>query len=113
MLHHYLLKARLQKEGEHHVLLKMKLNDRIEMVSFNGGAQPEPDCDPSENYWKLIGSCGTVAQDPTQSGLWADFSFEPRYLIVFDAEIDRMGLANHNPVPNSLWILETDLVSAI
>jgi len=88
------------------------MNDRVRLISFNGTKQADPGCHPTEDYWKLIGSSGTVTQDPSQSSLRASFSPQPqpRVLVVFDANLDSMGLINHNPAPNSLWILESDLV---
>jgi hypothetical protein len=79
------------------------------MHSFNGTGHACPQCDPSEDYWRLINACGSVIQCPKQNRLRADFSPEPRVLVKFDANLNKLGLANHNAVRNSLWILESDL----
>ena len=32
------------------------VGDRVQLISFNSTTVPPPDCDDTENYWKLIGS---------------------------------------------------------
>jgi len=87
----------------------MNIGNRVQLVSFNGTKEPEPECDPSENYWKLIGSTGSVVQDPKESGIYAGFSKQKRVCVKFDCQVKDLGLHCHNRVPNSLWILVTDL----
>ena len=83
----------------------MKENTRVLLKTFNGTAIADSDCDDSENYWKLIGFKGRIVQDPSESknnvGL--------RVLVKFEDSISSLGLHCHNSVPNSLWILESDL----
>lgn len=79
------------------------------MISFNGLLEAPSDCIPEENFWRLISEKGTVVQDPTESYLYASFSKDKRVCIVFDSDLNSFGLVNHNPIPNSLWILVSDL----
>ena len=89
----------------------MKVGDRVRLVRVDGtkqwngrGKVYEP-----ENYWKLIGETGTIVQDPTERTLYASFSKKPRVAVQSDSSVNGRGLICHNPVPNSLWILVTDL----
>jgi len=34
---------------------KMDLNQKVQLISFNGELSTPDDCDSSENYWSLIG----------------------------------------------------------
>lgn len=76
------------------------LNAKVILTTFNGTAAPPEGCPRGENYWLLIGSTGQVAEAKNQSG---------RVLVVFDESVSARGLNCHNPVPNSLYILESDL----
>jgi len=78
----------------------MESGTRVELVTFNGLTDTPPGCKPQENYWALIGSAGTV------------LAFNPnlrRYLVKFDPSVQEFGLHCHNPEPNSLYILGSDL----
>ena len=83
----------------------IKENTKVKLKTFNGTSDSEPDCDDSENYWKLIGFTGAIAQDPNEANL----NSGNRFLVKFDADIQSLGLHCHNNVENSLWILESDL----
>lgn len=73
---------------------------RVRLKSFNGAAVAPPDQDPAENYWLLIGAEGLVVEPRNQKG---------RLLIQFDVSVSSLGLQSHNPVPNTLLILASDL----
>jgi hypothetical protein len=48
----------------------------------------------------LIGEKGTVIEDVTRN---------ERALVMFEKNLDEFEVANHNPIPNSLWIKPSDL----
>lgn len=56
----------------------------------------------------MIGKAGTVRQDPTEPALHR-ILHGLRFCIEFDEDVSSLGPACHNPVKNSLWILESDL----
>ena len=81
----------------------MKAGTRVKLGTFNGSDRTPPNCNTRENYWALIGEHGTV------------LGFDPhlgRYLVQFDCAVKELGLHCHNPEPDSLYILGTDLVSS-
>lgn len=78
----------------------LALNTRVILRSFNGTAIPPESCHPGENYWMLIGGRGSIVEPLNQNG---------RFLVKFDSSVADQGLHCHNPVPNSLYILATDL----
>jgi membrane protein implicated in regulation of membrane protease activity len=81
----------------------LSLNCRVILLSFNGILSTPEHCEPSENYWELIGERGTVIEKVNERG---------RVLVKFDNTVSDLGLQCHNPIPNSLYILETDLKKA-
>lgn len=83
----------------------MKNNTLIKLKTFNGTQQPESDVLENENYWKLIGETGSVI-DCTEN-------YDGRVLVLFDKELDELGLENHNPVKNALWIKKMDLETIV
>jgi hypothetical protein len=85
----------------------MVLGKRVRLVTFNGTKVPEGDCDPSENYWKLIGAEGVIIEDRTSG------SGEGRLLVQFAESVSALGLHCHNEVANSLWIRQSDLKNLI
>lgn len=74
--------------------------EKVILRRFNGTHRPPPDCKPGEDYWQLIGETGTVIETTNSNN---------RVLVRFDNPIHDRGLIGHNPVPNSLFILATDL----
>jgi acetylornithine/N-succinyldiaminopimelate aminotransferase len=78
----------------------LPLNCRVSVLSFNGEFFAPEDCVADDNYWALIGESGMVIETINKSG---------RVLVKFDNSIIEMGLNCHNPIPNSLYLLETDL----
>ncbi len=76
------------------------VNSRVIVRSFNGTQSTPSGCRRDENYWLLIGEQGTVIET---------LNAKARVLVKFDNSISEQRLCCHNPVPNSLFILETDL----
>lgn len=79
----------------------MNLGTKVRLTSFNSEKSPPKDCEPSENYWLLVGETGKVIKEKNSNS---------RLLIKFDVTVSDLGLHCHNEVPNSLYILESDLV---
>ena len=80
-----------------------KNNQKVILITFNGTLVPtEKKCQDNENYWLLIGSTGEVIETKNKNG---------RVLVIFDEEVIKKGLNCHNLIPNSLYILESDLIS--
>ncbi|MDR7153195.1 hypothetical protein J2W49_005175 [Hydrogenophaga palleronii] len=84
-------------------LLVLPINSRVVLRSFNGSSSAPLDCRTNQNYWTLIGDMGTVVDTLNHA------SRPGRVLVRFDAEVSTRGLSCHNAVPNSLYILESDL----
>lgn len=78
----------------------LPVNTRVILKSFNGTSSAPHGCHPEENYWALIGENGTVVEPRNDKG---------RVLVCFDSSVLQLGLHCHNPVPNSLYILPSDL----
>jgi len=81
----------------------LKVGTRVKLATFLNESEPPVDCDPFENYWKLIGQTGQVVEVFTESD---------RVLVAFDISVSSLGLHCHNPIPNSLRIQTRDLVVA-
>jgi hypothetical protein len=81
----------------------LRLNSRVVLRSFNGTRSTPCECRTDENYWTLIGETGTVVDTSSVPSL------PGRVLVRFDTAVSARGLVCHNAVPNSLYILETDL----
>jgi len=77
----------------------LKPGKRVVLKSFNGSLIAPQDVKPGENYWQLIG-CKAVVELANDTD---------RVLIKFEHDLPSLGLANHNEVPNALWILISDL----
>lgn len=78
----------------------LPINSRVVLRSFNGTVSAPSGCRQDENYWLLIGEGGTVIET---------INAKARVLVKFDGPVSGRGLCCHNPDPNSLYILETDL----
>ena len=78
----------------------------VRLASFQARASAPNGTPPHEDYWRLIGSSGEILE--TDSSDDEDYRFS-RYLVRFDVDVAVMGLVCHNPVPNTLWILKSDL----
>jgi hypothetical protein len=81
-------------------MLGCAMKKRVRLKSFNGTVHAPADCRPDENYWALIGEIGEIV------GKKKDGS---RTLVKFQKSAQSFGLIFHNPVENSLFILESDL----
>ena len=82
------------------------IGERVELVSFDGHLQAPENTDPREDYWKLSGALGSVVELGPEEQL---AFFHGRVLVQFDIDVAALGLECHNPMPNSLWILKSDL----
>ncbi len=78
----------------------MDINQKVQLISFNGELSAPDDCDSSENYWSLIGKMGTIVKPKNNRS---------RVLVQFDESVSDLGLHCHNEMPNSLLILTSDL----
>ncbi len=79
----------------------LKTGSTVKLITFNGEALSSEDCEPEENYWLLIGELATVLESETIYG---------RVLVEFDVLVKSKGLYCHNEIPNTLLILESDLL---
>lgn len=77
----------------------LKPGKRVSLKSFNDSLTAPQAIKAEENYWLLIGSKAVVELTNDSD----------RVLIKFERDLSSLGLANHNEVPNSLWILISDL----
>jgi hypothetical protein len=73
---------------------------RVRLRSFNGTTQGPSERKQDENYWLLIGMEGVVVAPKNERN---------RLLVRFLESIASLGLQSHNPIPNTLFILESDL----
>ncbi len=73
---------------------------KVKLITFNNSSVAPEGCDPSENYWALIGELGIIIE-PKNS--------RSRLLVQFDNSVELMGLHCHNKIKNSLLILASDL----
>ena len=79
----------------------MRINTNVRMKSFLGLKKPNEEISDDENYWILIGEKGKIIEENNEI-------FPGRVLILFEKNLDKLNLQNHNPIKNSLWILEID-----
>lgn len=77
----------------------LKPGKRVVLKSFNGCLVAPQDTTPEENYWQLIGSKAVVEIANNTD----------RVLLKFERNLSSLGLINHNEMPNTLWILISDL----
>jgi len=78
----------------------MDIDSKVILKTFNNEVSTPEDCDPSENYWLLIGKTGTIIKSKYN---------QSRLLIKFDESVSASGLHCHNEISNSLFILSSDL----
>lgn len=74
----------------------------IKLKSFNGLQKSKRKISDDENYWILIGEKGKIIDENNKD-------FQDRVLVIFYRNLDELNLQNHNPIKNSLYILESDL----
>lgn len=77
----------------------LKPGKRVVLKSFNGSLIAPQNVKLEENYWQLIGSKAVVEIANNTD----------RVLLKFERDLSSLGLINHNEVPNTLWILISDL----
>lgn len=80
--------------------MDLKKNTLVRLNSFLGTLKPGNKVKANEDFWKLVGTKGKIIDDGIDN---------ERVLVLFDKNLDDLGLENHNPVKNSLWIKRTDL----
>jgi hypothetical protein len=76
------------------------MNQKVRLKSFNGSLVSPKGTSADENYWTLIGKTGEIVEPKNERG---------RVLVIFDIPVLSLGLACHNWIENSLYILESDL----
>ncbi|MDR6696576.1 MULTISPECIES: hypothetical protein [Stenotrophomonas] len=81
---------------------------KVLLATFLGSKHPPDDVRPSEDYWRLIGTNGTIVLEESQASM-AKHQRGLRVLVQFPESIRDMGLACHNDIPDSLWIFVSDL----
>ena len=77
------------------------MDSKVRLITFQGLSNPPSDIDTCDNYWKLIGQCGTVIDN--------ELDDKEKVLVLFDVDLDNFQLANHNSIKNSLMIMIKDL----
>ena len=91
--------------------MKFSTNEKVILKTFLGEVVSPRSVRPADNYWILIGKSGIIA--PEGTGKEAEIQMKlGRALVIFDEDINATGLNCHNEIPNSLWILMSDLVFA-
>jgi hypothetical protein len=78
----------------------MEVGLKVKLKIFNGDSEAPQDCSPSENYWLLIGKTGSIVEPENDRS---------RVLMQFHEQVGDLGLHCHNKIPNSLFILTSDL----
>ena len=74
--------------------------NKVKLRTFLGTLKPRTAINTQDNYCRLIGEKGEVIDDTIRN---------KRVLVLFEKDLDEFEVANHNPIPNSLWIKPTDL----
>lgn len=82
---------------------------KVLLATFLGSKSPPDDVRPSEDYWRLIGTNGTIVLEESQTSM-TRHQRGMRVLVQFPESITDMGLACHNDIPDSLWIFVSDLI---
>jgi len=83
----------------------MEKGQKYKLISFNGTKSSKEQCDPQENYWKLIGLEVTIEGSAEE----LNFHDANRVLVFFSTDLISEGLVSHNSIPNTLWIHRKDL----
>lgn len=85
-----------------------ELGSRVKLISFHGEKVSSEHVPQHENFWILVGRQGVILSETLKEH--AAFPDKgKRALVKFDQNLDELGLANHNEVPNSLWVFVSDL----
>lgn len=82
------------------------IGEKVELVTFQGLRKAPENVCAQEDYWKLAGTTGNILElGPEDQSAF----HHGRVLVQFDLDVASLGLECHNPTPNSLWILKSDL----
>lgn len=79
----------------------MQKNTLVKLKTFLGKTESTQKVSKNENYWLLIGQMGKIVEELEHD--------KRRVSVLFDCDLDALGLENHNPIKNSLFILKSDL----
>ena len=82
---------------------------KVRLITFKRLSTAPRGCAPEGNYWKLIGSEGSVILDPFKCCKDDRNSDERKLLVFFDISFESLGLCSHQRNENSLWVPVTDL----
>jgi hypothetical protein len=82
---------------------------KVRLITFKGLSTAPRGCAPEGNYWKLIGSEGSVILDPFKCCKDDRCSDERKLLVVFDISFESLGLCSYQKNEDSLWVSVTDL----
>ena len=82
---------------------------KVRLMTFEGLSTAPRGCAPERNYWKLIGSEGSVILDPFKCCKDDRYSDERKLLVVFNVSFESLGLCSYQKNENSLWVPVTDL----
>ena len=77
------------------------MNSKVQLRSFNGTEKAPEGGRGEENYWALIGQACEILAPKNEKG---------RVLVKFQQPIKSFGLHCHNPIENTIYILESDLM---
>ena len=82
---------------------------KVRLTTFEGLSTAPRGCAPEENYWKLLGSKGTVILDSFKCCKDDRYSDERKVLVAFDISFKSLGPCSYQKNENSLWVPVTDL----
>ena len=82
---------------------------KVRLITFKGLSTAPRGSASEGNYWKLIGSEGSVILDPFKCCKDDRYSDERKLLVVFDISFESLGLCSYQKNENSLWVPVTDL----
>ena len=77
---------------------------KVALKTFNRTSVAPRGVDAGENYWRLIGRTGEIVEACSK-----EHGLKGRVLVKFHEDLAGFGLIAHNPIPNALWILASDL----
>ena len=69
----------------------MRINTNVRIKSFLGLNKSNEEISDDENYWILIGEKGKIIEENNEI-------FPERFLILFEKNLDKLNLQNHNPI---------------
>ena len=78
--------------------MKITKNATVRLKTFHGKTFSKELENTIDDFWKLIGLNGMVADEENEN-----------VLVLFEENLDNFNVANHNRIKNSLWISKLDL----